>query len=51
MHGGAGEPGDILLAEKNGADGVAIASILHFQVNNILEIKQFLNDNQVEVRV
>jgi cyclase len=51
MHGGAGELKDILLAAKNGADGVAVASILHFEVNNIIEIKQFLNDNQVEVRI
>ena len=51
MHGGAGELKDILLAAKNGADGVALASILHFEINDILEIKQFLNDNQVEVRI
>ena len=51
MHGGAGELKDILLAAKNGADGVAVASILHFRINSLLEIKQFLNDHQVEVRI
>jgi cyclase len=51
LHGGAGELKDILQAANNGADGVAIASILHFEVNNIIEIKKFLNDNQVEVRI
>ncbi len=51
MHGGAGNLKDVLLAANNGADGVAVASILHFEINNILEIKRFLNDNQVEVRI
>jgi len=51
MHGGASGLKDILLAAKNGADGVAVASILHFSINSILEIKQFLTDNQIEVRI
>jgi cyclase len=51
MHGGAGELKDVLSTAKNGADGVALASMLHFELKSILEIKRFLAENGVKVRL
>ena len=42
-----------LLAEKyylQGADAVAVASILHYNSNSIPEIKEYLSNKQVYIR-
>lgn len=49
-HGGAGTPEDILLAQKAGANGVALASMLHFEKFTISQIKTYLNSVGIEVR-
>lgn len=49
-HGGAGTPEDILLAQKAGANGVALASMLHFEKYTISQIKTYLNSVGIEVR-
>jgi cyclase len=51
MHGGAGGLQDILEIAKMGADGVAIASVLHFEILTISQIKEFLHTAGVEVRI
>lgn len=51
MHGGAGSARDILEIAKMGADGVAIASILHFEISTIQQIKECLHSAGVEVRL
>ena len=51
LHGGAGSLDDISAAAKAGADGVAIASLLHFQKTTIREIKESLAAANIGVRV
>jgi cyclase len=51
LHGGAGSLEDIRAASQVGADGVAIASLLHFQKATIREIKESLVAANVEVRL
>lgn len=50
IHGGTASEMDCLQAYKNGADGVAIASLLHYQKKTIPEIKRFLHKKNVPVR-
>lgn len=50
-HGGAGKLEDILNAHKAGADAVCLASLLHFDINTISQIKQYLYEHDVEVRL
>lgn len=50
-HGGAGEPSHVLEAHNSGADGVAISSMFHFNKFSILQVKQHLQSNGVEVRI
>jgi len=50
LHGGAGSFEDIRAAAEAGADGVAIASILHFQKISIREIKKSLVAANIGVR-
>jgi cyclase len=49
-HGGAGTLDDILQVAKLGVDGVAIAGLLHYNKLTIMDIKQHLIRNGVEVR-
>jgi cyclase len=50
-HGGAGTPIHVLEAYKAGADGVAISSMFHYQKFSIFEVKNYLIQNGVEVRI
>jgi cyclase len=50
-HGGAGTIEDIVMAAKNGASGVAIASMLHYKKFRIEGIKQSLLSSGVSVRL
>jgi imidazole glycerol-phosphate synthase subunit HisF len=49
-HGGAGSIADIIEAAKLGIDGVALASVLHFGVFSVAQIKQGLAAAGVQVR-
>lgn len=50
--GGAGSPADILDAFTKGkADAALAASIFHFRTHTIGEVKRFVADNGVEVRI
>jgi len=51
LHGGSKTAEDISLAAKAGADGVAIASLLHFQINTITELKESLSNLGIKVRI
>jgi cyclase len=50
-HGGAGTIEDIVMAAKNGASGVAVASMLHYKKFKIKEIKESLLNSGVSVRI
>jgi len=50
LHGGAGSVSDIVNAAQKGMSGVAISSILHYEVANIMEIKSTLEKEDIEVR-
>jgi len=50
-HGGAGTIEDIVMAAKNGASGVAVASMLHYKRFKIKEIKESLLNSGVSVRI
>ena len=50
-HGGAGTIGHLGEVARLGVDGVAISSLLHYNVNTIEEIKRGLVDQGVEVRI
>jgi cyclase len=49
--GGASEPQHLLAALRAGADAVLAASIFHYGEYTVGDLKQFLNSNQVEVRI
>jgi cyclase len=49
-HGGAGSLEDIAAVAKIGVDGVAIASMLHYNRTSVKVIKQYLSSQGVEVR-
>lgn len=49
-HGGAGSLEDIAAVAKLGVDGVAIASMLHYNRTSVKDIKQYLGNQGVEVR-
>ncbi|MDY3113346.1 MAG: HisA/HisF-related TIM barrel protein, partial [Helicobacter sp.] len=49
--GGAGSMEHILDAFKNGADAALAASIFHYQTINILELKRYLKEKGVLVRI
>lgn len=49
--GGAGTIEDIYQAISMGADSVALSSILHYQLSNIAEIKQYLKQKEINVRI
>ncbi|MFA5763560.1 MAG: imidazole glycerol phosphate synthase subunit HisF [archaeon] len=50
--GGAGELSDISnVFSKGKADAAIIASILHYEKYNVSEIKEFMNKNNIKVRV
>jgi imidazoleglycerol phosphate synthase cyclase subunit len=49
--GGASEPQHLLAALQAGADAVLAASIFHYGEYTVGALKQFLSDNQVEVRL
>jgi len=49
--GGASEPRHLLAALRAGADAVLAASIFHYGEYTVGDLKQFLDSNQVEVRI
>jgi imidazoleglycerol phosphate synthase cyclase subunit len=49
--GGASEPGHLLAALRAGADAVLAASIFHYGEYTVGALKEFLSNNQVEVRI
>ena len=49
-HGGAGCLKDIVNAARAGADAVALASVLHYGILEISEIKESLREADIEVR-
>jgi len=49
-HGGAGCVDDVVRAARCGADAVAIASLLHYDIATIGEVKEALQANGFEVR-
>lgn len=51
VHGGAGCLKDIVNAARAGADAVALASVLHFGILEISEIKESLREADIEVRL
>ena len=48
--GGASSPGHLLEALRAGADAVLAASIFHYGEYTVGKLKEFLKNNQVEVR-
>lgn len=51
-HGGAGNPASILsVIEKGKADAVAISSLFHYDNYTVSEIKHYLDEHDVEVRI
>ena len=48
--GGAGSADDLVLAAKNGADAVAVGSMLHYGDSGVPALKRWLLDGGVEVR-
>lgn len=48
--GGAASVEDIVQAAKIGTDAVAVGSILHYEQQSVMEIKQQLEQNGIEVR-
>jgi imidazole glycerol phosphate synthase subunit HisF len=51
VHGGIGSKHDVVEAINLGANGVAIASALHYKVLEIFELKAHLAKNGFEVRI
>jgi cyclase len=51
VHGGIGSKNDVVEAINLGANGVAIASALHYNVLEIIELKAHLAKNGFEVRI
>lgn len=49
--GGAGKPEDFLNVFNAGADAALAASIFHFKIYNIKEIKNYLKENDINVRL
>jgi len=49
--GGAGKPGHLLEAFEKGADAALAASIFHYEEYGIPEVKEFLSENGVEMRI
>jgi len=49
-HGGAGEPDDAVLAHTAGADGVAVATVLHSRQYQVEDFKKALASSGIEVR-
>lgn len=49
--GGAGNAGDVIRAAQNGADAVAVGSILHYETAAIPQIKQALREAGIGVRI
>lgn len=47
--GGAGSLADVVAARENGADGVAVASVLHYKTHTVRDLKQALRDAGDEV--
>ncbi len=50
-HGGGGCLKDIVDVARTGADAVALASVLHYGILEILEIKKSLRESDIEVRL
>jgi cyclase len=47
---GAGKPEDVLSVIKEAnPSGVAISSLLHYDITTVLDLKKYLQDNGVEV--
>ncbi len=51
LHGGAGNPNDVIEAGKRGLSGVAIASILHYGHFTIEKIKKELKNAGIKIRL
>jgi cyclase len=51
LHGGAGNVQHIVAAARAGADGVSIASLLHYNRQTIPALKAALAQEGVEVRL
>ena len=51
LHGGAGNPNDVVEAAKRGLSGVAIASILHYGLSTIEKIKKELKSAGIKIRL
>lgn len=51
IHGGAGSTDDIVEAARRGYSGAVISSILHYNIENIANIKERLLKANIEVRV
>ena len=49
--GGAGKPEDFLNVFRSGADGALAASIFHYKKYGIKEIKNYLKENDINVRL
>ena len=49
-HGGMGSLEHALMAKEAGADGIAVASVLHWRKFSVTEIKEFLRSHGVTVR-
>ncbi len=49
--GGAGKPEDFLNAFKSGADGALAASVFHYKKYSVKEIKNYLKENGINVRL
>lgn len=49
--GGAGNPEHIYQAIEKGADAIAVSSILHYNLSTIGEIKKYLAEKNVNVRI
>lgn len=50
-HGGAGNADDILVAKNAGADAVSASSIYHYNLTTIPEVKKFLNEKGITIRL
>ena len=48
--GGMGKLNDAIEIFKTDVDAIAVASVLHYQINNINEIKESLKNNNINVR-
>lgn len=50
-HGGAGNEKDVLTAVHAGADAVSASSIYHYGLTSIVQVKHYLRENDIVVRV